>query len=48
MTNLTRFERELFPEFFRRFVNPVALDVETPGEIRVDVTEEEESLCRAR
>ncbi len=43
MTNLTRFERELFPEFFRRFANPSSPEVETPGEIRLDVTEEEKA-----
>ncbi len=43
MNNLTRFERELFPDFFRRFAIPLAADFETPGEIRVDVTEEEKA-----
>jgi len=48
MTSLTRFERELFPEMFRRFASPMSLDVESPGEIRVDVTEgEKEYLVRA-
>ncbi len=49
MSTLTRFERELFPEFFRRFASPLAaVDVESPGEIRVDVTEgEKEYLVRA-
>jgi HSP20 family protein len=48
MTSLTRFEREVFPEFFRRFANPLSVDVESPGEIRVDVTEgEKEYLVRA-
>lgn len=48
MNSLTRFERELFPDLFRRFVQPLSLDVETPGEIRVDVTEQEkEYLVRA-
>jgi HSP20 family protein len=48
MSSLTRFERELFPEFFRRFATPLAVDVESPGEIRVDVTEgEKEYLVRA-
>jgi len=43
MNNLTRFERELFPDFFRRYAHPLSVDAETPGEIRVDVTEEEKS-----
>lgn len=48
MNNLTRFERELFPDFFRRYAHPLSVDAETPGEIRVDVTEEEKSyLVRA-
>ena len=48
MNNLTRFEREFFPDLFRRFVQPMSMDVETPGEIRVDVTEQEkEYLVRA-
>jgi HSP20 family protein len=48
MNNLTRFEREFFPDLFRRFVQPMSVDVETPGEIRVDVTEhEKEYLVRA-
>ncbi|MEQ1805366.1 MAG: Hsp20/alpha crystallin family protein [Burkholderiaceae bacterium] len=41
MNNLTRFEREFFPDLFRRFAIPMRAEVETPGEIRVDVTEEE-------
>ncbi|MFZ2652061.1 MAG: Hsp20/alpha crystallin family protein [Burkholderiaceae bacterium] len=48
MNNLTRFERELVPDFFRRFAQPLSVDVEAPGEIRVDVTEQEkEYLVRA-
>ncbi len=43
MNNVTRFEREFFPDFFRRFALPVTADFETPGEIRVDVTEEEKA-----
>ena len=48
MNNLTRFEREFFPDFFRRYAQPLAADAGTPGEIRVDVTEEEKGyLIRA-
>jgi HSP20 family protein len=43
MSNLTRFEREFFPDFFRRFAAPVAMDADLPGEIRVDVSEEEKA-----
>ncbi len=46
MNHLTRFEREFFPDLFRRFALPV--DAETPGEIRLDVTEDESGyLVRA-
>jgi HSP20 family protein len=41
MSNLTRFERDFFPEFFRRWARPLSLDVEQPAEIRVDITENE-------
>ena len=27
MNNLTRFEREFFPDLFRRFVQPMSVDV---------------------
>ncbi len=48
MNNLSRFERELFPDLFRRFALPASVDAEAPGEIRVDVTEQEkEYLVRA-
>ena len=43
MNNLTRFEREFFPDFFRRFALPATADFETAGEIRVDVTEDEKA-----
>ena len=48
MNHLSRFEREFFPDMLRRFAHPLSVDAETPGEIRVDVTEEEKSyLVRA-
>ena len=41
MSALTRLERfdDLFPEFFRRFAQPLQLSEATPGEIKIDVTE---------
>lgn len=41
MSALTRRDRfdELFPEFFRRFARPLQLTEDTPGEIKIDVTE---------
>lgn len=41
MTALTRLERfdEMFPEFFRRFAHPLSLGQDAPGEIKVDITE---------
>lgn len=41
MTALTRMERfdDLFPEFFRRFARPLALAEDSPGEIKLDITE---------
>jgi HSP20 family protein len=41
MSALTRVERldDLFPEFFRRLARPVQFLEDTPGEIRIDVTE---------
>jgi len=30
---------DMFPEMFRRFMRPAGADFETPGEIRVDLTE---------
>lgn len=41
MSTLSRIERfdSMFPEFFRRFARPLALADETPGEIRLDITE---------
>ena len=48
MNSLTRFERDFFPEFFRRFSRPMSLETEAPGEIRIDVTEgEKEYFVRA-
>jgi HSP20 family protein len=44
MNALTRFERldDMFPEMFRRFMRPtLSAAVEAPGEIRVEVTENE-------
>lgn len=44
MNALTRFERldDMFPEMFRRFMRPaLSATVEAPGEIRVEVTENE-------
>jgi HSP20 family protein len=46
MNALTRFERldDLFPDMFRRFVRPVAGSAaafDLPGEIRIDVSENE-------
>jgi HSP20 family protein len=41
MSTLSRIERldNMFPELFRRFARPLALADETPGEIRLDITE---------
>lgn len=41
MSALTRLERfdDLFPEFFRRVARPLALAEATPGDIKIDVTE---------
>jgi HSP20 family protein len=41
MNALTRFERldDVFPEMFRRLVRPTMFNVESPNEIRVDVSE---------
>lgn len=41
MSALTRMERfdDMFPEFFRRLARPLALSEDTPGDIRIDVTE---------
>jgi HSP20 family protein len=41
MNALTRFDPidQLFPEFFRRFALPMRFAEDTPGEIRIDVTE---------
>lgn len=41
MSALTRLERfdDFFPEFFRRMARPMALAGEAPGEIKIDVTE---------
>ena len=50
MNALTRLERidDMFPEFFRRFMQPMTLNVEPLSEIRIDVDErEKEYLVRA-
>jgi len=41
MSALTRMERldDMFPDFFRRFGRPLALAENAPGEIKIDVTE---------
>jgi HSP20 family protein len=41
MTALSRMERfdDLFPEFFRRLARPLALSEDIPGDIKVDITE---------
>ena len=41
MSALTRMERfdDMFPEFFRRLARPLALTEDSPGDIRIDVTE---------
>ncbi len=41
MSALTRFDRfdDLFPELFRRLATPLSTSDDTPGEIRIDVTE---------
>jgi len=41
MSALTRMERfdDLFPELFRRLARPLALSEDTPGDIRIDITE---------
>jgi len=45
MNALTRFERfdDMFPELFRRFMQPMALNVEPMGEIRLDIDENDKS-----
>ena len=41
MNALTRFERldDMFPEMVRRFMRPTQMNLDAPGEIRVDVSE---------
>jgi len=39
-THLERFDG-MFPEIVRRFMGPMQLDVDLPGEIRVGVTEDD-------
>ena len=41
MTALTRMQRfdDLFPEFFRRVAHPLALSEGVPGDIKLDITE---------
>ncbi len=43
MSALTRFDPidQMFPDFFRRFALPMRLAEDTPGEIRIDVTEKD-------
>lgn len=43
MSALTRFDPidQMFPEFFRRFALPMRLADDTPGDIRIDVTEKD-------
>jgi len=48
MNGLTRFEKEFFPDFFRRFAPAMSLGADAPGEIKIDVTEQDkEYLVRA-
>lgn len=44
MNALTRFERldDMFPEMFRRFMRPGVAGLETPGDIRIDVSENDQ------
>ena len=44
MNALTRFERfdDLFPELFRRMARPSLANFEAPGEIRIDVNENDQ------
>ena len=44
MNALTRFERfdDMFPELFRRMVRPSLANFESPGEIRIDVSENDQ------
>ena len=44
MSALTRFERfdDLFPELFRRMARPNLANFESPGEIRIDVNENDQ------
>jgi HSP20 family protein len=44
MNALTRFERldDMFPELFRRMMRPAASGFEAPGEIRIDVSENDQ------
>ena len=45
MSALTRYDPidQMFPDFFRRFALPMRLAEETPGEIRIDVTEKDKT-----
>jgi HSP20 family protein len=45
MNALTRFERfdDLFPELFRRFMQPVSIDGKPLGDIRIDIDEDDKS-----
>ena len=40
VTQRPRFD-DMFPDMFRRFMRPLSTDFEVPGEIRVDLTENE-------
>lgn len=44
MNALTRFERldDMFPEVFRRFMRPAVAGFEAPGDIRIDVSENDQ------
>ena len=47
MSALTRFEPidQMFPDFFRRFALPMRLTDDVPGEIRIDVTENDKDYA---
>jgi HSP20 family protein len=45
MNSLTRLERDLFPDLFRRWARPLSLDVEQPAMIKVDITENEKDYA---
>ena len=39
---------DMFPEMVRRFMRPAAIDVDAPGEMRVDLTETDKDDHRSR